>query len=456
MNIPSILTAQRTFFDAGTTKPVSFRRDALKKLCSSIKRHERDLEAAFAADLHKCPFDVFATETGIVLDEISFAIRHLRTWARTERVPTPLVNFPSRSFLRKEPYGVALIIAPWNYPFMLLFGPLVGAIAAGNCVMLKTAPATPHVSAVIRRIIESAFDRTYVAVFEGHRDVNEALLRERYDYIFVTGGTVIGRIAMQAAAKYLTPITLELGGKSPCIVAPDAAVAVSARRIIWGKLLNAGQSCVAPDYCLVHRPLIPPLIEAMKHEILRFYGEHPEASKDLCRIVNDEQYGRLKKYLSQGTIVIGGKCDDSTRYIEPTVLVDVPVDAPVMREEIFGPVLPIIPFDDIQETIDFVRNREKPLALYLFTGSTAMERRVLGSVSFGGGCINDTMVHLANPHLPFGGVGASGMGAYHGKFGFDTFTHVTGILKTTPLIDIPLRYPPYKNTVLRLLRLIMR
>lgn len=453
LDVKNTIADQRAFFLSGATKDIGFRIRALKRFAQVIHDHEQALYDAFRLDFRKPPFEVYSTEIAQVLEEISFAVRHLRSWAAPESVPTPISIAPGRSRIIKEPYGTVLIIAPWNYPFMLLLSPFVGAIAAGNTAMIKTAPASANVSAVIRRIIEAAFPVEHAAVFEGHRDVNTALLAERYDYIFFTGGETTGRVVMQAAAKYLTPLTLELGGKSPCIVLASADLRLTARRIVWGKLINAGQTCIAPDYLLVESAVKEELIVRIREEIVRMYGD-TRTSPDYPRIINKEQYDRLVSYLSQGTVIIGGATKSDERFIEPTLIAPTSLDVPLMKEEVFGPILPVIDIAGIDEAIAFVQQREKPLALYCFSRKRREQERIIRELSFGGGTINDTVLHIANAHLPFGGVGLSGMGAYHGRTGFETFTHRKGVLKKPFTFDVPLRYPPYTKWAHRLVKFI--
>lgn len=401
--------------------------------------------AALQADLDKCPEEAYATEIGMVLHEIGYLCSHLRRWARVRRVPTPIMHFPSSSRIVSEPYGVVLIMSPWNYPFQLTLSPLAGALAAGNCVAVKHSAYSPATSAVIAKVLRHCFGEEYVAVFEGGREANEALLAQKFDYILFTGSAAVGRHVMECAAKNLTPVTLELGGKSPCIVCEDADIAITARRIVWGKTINAGQTCVAPDYVLAHRNIAAPLAQAMKKCVAEFYGDDPCANPEYPRIVNEKHFKRILEYSKDGAIFTGGRSNASNLRIEPTILTDVRPDSPVMQEEIFGPMLPILPFGEIGEAISFVRGRPRPLALYLFTTSKRTEKEVLRSLSFGGGCVNDTIVHLASSRMPFGGVGESGMGAYHGKYSFDTFTHWKSVLKKSNRLDIKLRYPPYEG-----------
>ncbi|HON79529.1 MAG TPA: aldehyde dehydrogenase, partial [Spirochaetota bacterium] len=435
--IKDTIALQRKFFDTLATRDPHFRIEALKALHREISSREQEICDALMEDFSKPFHETYETEIGIILDEIRYTIRHLRKWARRIKVSSPLAHFPSRSYVYSEPYGVVLIIAPWNYPFQLVMAPLIGAIAAGNCVVVKTAPAAPNTSTVIEEIIGAVFSRSHGAAFGGGVDISKQLLNETYDYIFFTGGPVVGKIIAEKAARDLTPVTLELGGKSPCIVHSDADIATAARRIVWGKFLNCGQTCVAPDYLLVQKDVQDTLLSHMKAEVNNFYGDNPALSPDYSRIINDDHFRRLTGLLGKGTPVTGGITDAAQRYIAPTILRDVSPEDPVMQEEIFGPILPVLVYDELDEAILFVRNRDKPLALYLFTGSGKTERTVIQHLSYGGGCINDTIVHLSNPELPFGGVGMSGIGAYHGKAGFDLFSHKKSVLKKSVLFDLP-------------------
>jgi len=394
-------------------------------------------------------------EIGFLYTEIRHAVRHLRRWMQPRRVPTPLAIQPAVSWIQPEPYGQVLIIGPWNYPVQLLLAPLVGAIAAGNCAVLKPSELAPRTSEVVAGLIARTFPPEFVTVVTGGVEVAQELLSRRWDYIFFTGSTAVGRMVARAAAERLTPYTLELGGKSPCIVTADADLDLAARRIVWGKFFNAGQTCVAPDYLLVERPVMQSLLERLKGCIQRFFGPDPAASPDYARIVNQRHFDRLAGYLRNGQVAAGGQTDRDRLYIAPTLLVDVDWNAPVMQEEIFGPILPVLPFDDLEEVIGRLRQRPRPLALYLFTRSATVRDRVFGSLSFGGGCVNDTLVHLSNPHLPFGGVGESGTGAYHGRFSFETFSHRKAVLQSLPLGDPMVRYQPYGRK-LWLIRKVMR
>ncbi|MDI9456425.1 MAG: aldehyde dehydrogenase [Bacillota bacterium] len=444
-HIKKSLERQRSYFATGQTYDVSFRLEMLKTLQKSIIAHESEIFDALKKDLNKSPFEAYETEVGITLQELQYVIKHVRSWAKPERVKTPLLHFKSTSFILSEPYGVVLIMSPWNYPLQLSIAPLIGSIAAGNCTLIKPSAYSPATSAVIAKIVRECFDEGFVAVIEGGREANQALLKEKFDYIFFTGSVEVGKTVMAAAAENLTPVTLELGGKSPCIVDCNTNLEITARRIVWGKCLNAGQTCVAPDYLLVHKDVKNDLLNSMKKYIAEFYGQHPHKSEDLPKIINRKHFDRVKELLNCGKTVVGGQYDEKTLKISPTILDDVSWDEPVMQEEIFGPVLPVLEFDDLSQVIETVNKRPKPLALYLFTTSKQTERKILENIPFGGGCINDTIVHLATSYMPFGGVGESGMGRYHGRWSFDTFSHKKSILKKSNLIDIKLRYPPYRD-----------
>ncbi len=439
------VAAQREYFMSHETRDVTFRIEQLKKLKKAVLKYEDRLSRALKEDLGKARFEAYATEIGFVLEELSYHIHHLKKWVKPARIRTDLVNFYSRSYVVHEPFGVALIIAPWNYPFQLLVDPLIGAISAGNCVTLKPAHYSERTTEVIRELIAETFEERYITVFSGGREVIQSLLDQRFDYIFFTGSPFLGKIVMEKAARHLTPVSLELGGKSPCIVEDDANLEVAARRIVFGKFLNAGQTCIAPDYLLVNRRVKKKLVEKIKKCIGEFYGDDPRTSPDFGRIINADQFARLAKLLATGTVIFGGETAEGERYIQPTLFDNVGPGDPIMQEEIFGPILPIIEYGDLSEAADFVNGREKPLAFYFFTSSRKKERWLLGRTSSGGGCVNDTMLHLTNPRLPFGGVGTSGMGAYHGRHSFDTFSHHRSMLAKTTLFDIRLRYAPYRD-----------
>ena len=455
MKLEEIIKRQRSFFNEGITRDIEYRKQALQRLRRGIESHETQLFEALRKDLGKSPYEAYATELGIVYEEISYMLRHLNRLAKPEKVYTPLTNFPSKSVIFKEPYGLILIMSPWNYPVQLTLVPLIGALAAGNCAVVKPSNYSPAVSAVIRDILSESFSDSYVYVILGGREENQNLLEQRFDYIFFTGGKAVGRTVMKAAAKNLTPVTLELGGKSPCIVDSTADVALAARRIVWGKFLNCGQTCVAPDYLLVHKDIKENLLEAMVRNIEALYGSDPIQSKDYGKIVNEKHYRRLASLMEGETPYYFGGYDEEKLKIGPIILDDARWDSPCMAEEIFGPVLPVIEFEDLRQVKSRVEKRPRPLALYLFTGSRENEKFILKNLSFGGGCINDTIMHLANNRMPFGGTGESGMGSYHGKYSFRTFSHEKSILKKSRFIDLPMRYAPYPAKD-RLLRFFMK
>ncbi len=454
-NIKSILDHQRSFFASGETLDIAFRKNALIKLGNVIRENESEILGALKKDLNKAPFEAYMTEVGMTLEEIKYVVKNICKWNRVKRVPTPLTQFKSTSYIVSEPYGIVLIMSPWNYPFQLTLAPVVGAIAAGNCVIIKPSAYSPATSAMISKLIGSCFDSKYITVIEGGRDANQELLGNKFDYIFFTGSVNVGKTVMEAASKHLTPVTLELGGKSPCIVDKNVNIDIAARRIIWGKTINSGQTCVAPDYLLVHKDIKAQLLAAMKKYIREFYGEIPCMNDEFARIINEKHFNRLRELLKGVDIAAGGDSNPATLQISPTILNNVKWDDPVMQEEIFGPILPVIEFDNITQVIDAVNCRPKPLALYLFTSDKDVEKQIVKRISFGGGCINDTIVHLASSRMPFGGVGESGMGCYHGNWSFDTFSHRKSILKKSFLIDIKTRYAPYGNK-LKLLKLLMR
>ena len=441
--IKSIIDAQRDYFASNVTLDRKFRKEQLKKLQQALLKWEKPLCDALWADLHKSAEEAIMTELSIVSGEIKNHLSHLRCWMKSRRVSTPLKMMPSCSRIVSEPLGCSLIMSPWNYPVQLLLNPLVGAISAGCTAILKPSPYVPNVSRVIEEMITATFDKRYVAVVQGNREVNKALLDERFDIIFFTGSPELGRKVMAAAAKNITPVVLELGGKSPCVVDKDADIEVAARRIAWGKPLNAGQTCIAPDYLLIHRSREKEFVEAFRKALTRLHGNDIKASRHYVRLVTDKAFARVSGYLKDGKVVLGGSTDAKERYIEPTLLAGVSPDSPVMQEEIFGPVLPMIPFDDRKEALDFIRKREKPLALYYF-GKVKDGKDFIRLTSAGGSCINDTIMHIANENIPFGGVGNSGMGHYHGKLSFEAFSHQRPVVTTTTLLDLPFRYMPYK------------
>ena len=452
-DIKEIVKLQRDYYLKEETLETDFRLKSLKKLKASIEKHENEIFEALKKDLNKTSFEAYASEVGLVYSELKDAIKNIYHWNRKKKVRTPLAHFKSSSYIVSEPYGVVLIMSPWNYPFQLTIAPLIGAIAGGNCSVVKPSAYSPCTSAVISKIIRECFEDKYIAVIEGGRDANQELLKERFDYIFFTGSVSVGKMVMESASKNLTPVTLELGGKSPCIVDKEANIDLAAKRIIWGKTLNSGQTCVCPDYLLVHKDVKEELIRSMKKYIHEFYGDEPCKNKEYPRIVSGKHFNRLKNLLTNSEIVAGGDFNNETLQIAPTLLDHVSWEDSVMKEEIFGPILPILEFNDIVQVINMVNSHPKPLALYLFTNNKEIEKRIVKCVPFGGGCINDTLVHLATSYMPFGGVGESGMGGYHGKWSFDTFTHKKSILKKSVAFDINLRYPPYKDKIKMLKKL---
>lgn len=450
-----ILEGQRAYFRSGATRGLGFRREQLRKLLRGLGDWEPALLEALAADLGKSPFEAYATELGVVRGEIRAALGHLKGWARTKRVPGPLTQFPSGGRLMAEPKGCVLILAPWNYPVQLILAPLVSAIAAGNCAVLVLPEDAPRTSGVLAEMLERLYPPEYVAVRRASVEGNTRLLDLGFDHIFFTGSPRVGRIVMAAAAKNLTPVTLELGGKSPCIVDRTADIPLAARRIVWGKCLNAGQTCVAPDYVLVQEPVREAFLRELRRQAEVLFPGGMLASGDYPQIVNRRHFDRLAGLLDGERVLLGGEADPEGRKLALTVLDAPGPERPVMKEEIFGPILPVIPYGEIGEALDFVLERPKPLALYLFTRDREVIRRVLGELSFGGGCLNDTIVHLLPHNLPFGGVGESGMGGCHGKAGFDTFTHWKPVLKRGTWLDLPVRYPPYRGK-LGLLKKLMK
>lgn len=447
VDIQAAIAKQRTFFATGKTKSYDFRVAQLQKLLEIIQANDQLILDAVHADLRKPAIEAYGSEVLVTLSEIKYVIKHLKSWMKPLKVGTPINLFPSSSYIYTEPLGVVLIIAPWNYPFALTIQPLIGAIAAGNCAILKPSEHTPNTSKAIAQLINKNFDPSFVLAIEGGIETNQALLTEKFDHIFFTGGTAIGKIVMASAAKHLTPVTLELGGKSPCIVDSDCDLDIAAKRIIWGKFYNAGQTCVAPDYLLVQKQIKPIFIEKLLACVKTFFGEHPRQSPDLGRIVNDRQFDRLVNLIeaskSEGKILIGGHSDKGDRFIAPTLIDEVSPNSQIMAEEIFGPILPILEYDQLSEAITLINSQPKPLALYLFSSNKQNQERILQEVSFGGSCFNDTIMHLGNPELPFGGVGDSGMGSYHGKATFDTFSHRKSVLKNSFRFDLKWRYPPY-------------
>ena len=454
--IQSLIHQQRDYFQSGKTRPVQARIQALERLESAILHHEDDLYRALKTDLGKSPTESFLCEVGMTLSELRYVKKHVKAWSRKKTVLPSPAQLPGRCFIQPEPYGVTLILSPWNYPVLLTLEPLIGALAAGNCVVVKPSAYSPHVSALLRQLVEESFPPEYVAVVEGGRRENQALLEQKFDCIFFTGSPAVGREVMEKAAVHLTPVTLELGGKSPCIVDHTADLKLTARRIVFGKLLNCGQTCVAPDYLLVERPVKDRLLREIAGEITRMYGAKPLDNPDYGKIINEKHFTRLLGLLDRDKLVLGGETDPEHLRIAPAVLDGVTEDDPVMQEEIFGPILPVLTVDSLDQAIAFVQARPKPLALYLFTRDKGAQRQVFTQLSFGGGCINDTILHLTSSRLPFGGVGNSGMGSYHGKESFLTFSHRKSVLKSPIWPDLPLRYPPYTEKKNRLARRLLK
>ncbi|MCM3133078.1 aldehyde dehydrogenase [Paenibacillus polysaccharolyticus] len=426
-----LVTTQRTFFNTGQTKPVEYRIQALQNLRKGIQKYQQRILDALRADLNKSEAEGYGSEIRIVLGELDYTLEHLREWAAPRNVPTSSAIPDAVSTIYPEPYGVALIIAPWNYPFQLAFGPLIGAIAAGNCAVIKPSELTPATSRLIYDLIHETYPEEYIAVMEGEVETSTALLNEKFDYIFFTGSTGVGRIVMKAAAEHLTPVTLELGGKSPAIVHQDADLKLAAQRLVRGKFLNAGQTCVAPDYLLVDEQVRDQLIKEIRAEVRDKFGDDVMQNKDFPHIVNARNFDRLSAFLTNGKNLMGGRSNRDQLMIEPTILGDIDWDSPVMQEEIFGPILPVFTYGELDPMLDEIVRRPKPLALYLFTENETLQEQVLNKVSFGGGCINETLSHMTSHYLPFGGVGESGMGSYHGKQSFEVFSHHKSILKRT-------------------------
>ncbi len=444
-NIKDIVQTQRDFFNTRVTYDIRFRIQQLKALKKTLHEHEDEILAALKKDLNKAPFEAYVSELHFVHEEINYMIKNIKKLSKPERKKSPLLNFPSSSTLYKEPYGVMLAIAPWNYPVQLSLVPVVGAIATGNCAILKPSNYSQHSAKVLSKMIKKTFKPNYITTVEGDRTVNKALLDQKFDHIFFTGSPEIGKLVMQKASKHLTPVTLELGGKSPCVVDKNVNLALAAKRIAWGKLFNAGQTCIAPDYMLVHTSVKDEFIELVKKYIKEFFGDAPHKNNEYPKIINKKHFDRLSTLISKAKNVWGGEVNSKTNQISPAIFDMVHWKDEIMKDEIFGPIFPIIPFDSLEDIVEKINARPKPLAFYIFTTSKEVENYVIKNISFGGGCINDTLVHLTNINLGFGGVGNSGMGSYHGKKSFDTFTHEKGTLKKANWYDLPLRYAPYGN-----------
>ncbi len=454
--IKNIIKKQNDFFSTGKTLPISFRKNALGKLKTALYKYEEKISGAIKSDLGKSAFESYMCETGLVISEISYMEKHIKSFAKEKRVRTPLAQFASRSFVKPSPYGTVLIMSPWNYPLLLTLGPLVDALAAGNTAVLKPSAYSPSTSAIIKEVLDSIFPEEYVAVVTGGREENNFLLDEKFDYIFFTGSKGVGSHVLEKAAPHLTPVTLELGGKSPCIVDSTAKIKLAAKRIVFGKYLNCGQTCVAPDYILCHKAVKEQLVQSLKAEIKAQFGESPLTNESYGKIINKKHFDRILSLIDKNKTEVGGKSDSDALKIEPTVLNNVTWDDPAMQEEIFGPVLPILTYEDIDEVISTVNSKDKPLALYIFSSDKKVIRKVTAECAFGGGCVNDVVIHLATSNMGFGGVGESGMGAYHGKVGFDTFSHKKSIVDKKTFMDLPMRYQPYKKSNGKLIRMFLK
>ena len=451
------LLQMRNYFNSGITRPYAFRKEQLKKLQAAVKKYEIQLHEALYIDLKKSPEECWVTETGFLLAEISNTLKHLKSWMQPQLVATNLLNLPSRSFVLQEPLGVILIISPWNYPFNLLMTPLAGAMASGNCCVIKSSEFAPATSAIMKKMIEETFDTNYIQFVEGDGAViiPEMMNNFTFDHVFYTGSTVVGKIIYKMAAERLVPVTLELGGKSPCIVEADANIKIAAKRIAIAKFSNAGQTCVAPDYVLVHESKMEQLLSELKKVIHAFFGDKPEDSYNFGKIINNRQFDRLVKYLDQGRIIYGGRTDKDKLFIEPTVITNVSIDTDVMKDEIFGPILPVIPFNTKEAALKIIDQNKNPLAFYVFTSSNAKEKDWLERVAFGGGCVNNASWHLTNHNLPFGGRGFSGSGQYHGRYSFETFSHKKSVMKTPTWFDPAIKYPPFKGK-LKLFKMVIK
>jgi acyl-CoA reductase-like NAD-dependent aldehyde dehydrogenase len=452
-DIKAIINQQRDFFASGKTKDVNFRLTQLKTLKQLVLENKEAVKAVLKADLNKPEFETYSSEIGVI-KEINYAIKNIKNWTKPKKAAVPLEFFNYSAKIYPEPLGVVLIIGPWNYPFSLNIAPLIGAIAAGNCAIVKPSEIAPHTSNLLFQLISKYYPPEYITVIEGGVETSQKLLAEKFDHIFFTGGTAIGKIVMEAAAKHLTPVTLELGGKSPCIVDTEINLEHTIKRITWGKFINAGQTCIAPDYILVNKKIKSDLVNGLKKCLTEFYGENPETSPDFPRIISTKHFERLAKLLKCGKIIVGGKTNPEALYIAPTLIDNIALTDPIMEEEIFGPILPIIEYTDIAEAINLINSKPKPLALYIFSENKELQQRILQTTSSGGVCINDTVMQFAVSSLPFGGVGDSGIGSYHGKAGFDTFSHYKSVLKNTSLFDINWRYAPYKDKLALLKKII--
>lgn len=454
--IESIVTQQRTFFRTNATLPIEFRINALKKLKSIIQNNKDQICQALKSDLGKSDFESYMCEIGLTLTEITHMLKHVKKYSKPQKVPTPLAQFKSTSYRKPSPRGVCLIMSPWNYPFLLTIDPLVTAIATGNTAIVKPSAYSPATSTLIQKLIDDCFEPEYIKVINGGREENTALLDSEFDFIFFTGSQNVGKIVMEKASKFLTPVVLELGGKSPCIVEKSANIKLAARRIVFGKFLNCGQTCVAPDYIYCDSAIKDELVAALKAEVITQFGQTPLTNKDYGKIINEKHFNRVAGLIQKDKIVIGGNTNAEQLKIEPTIMADVSLTDPVMQEEIFGPVLPIVTYDTLDQAITEINNRQHPLAFYIFTTNQKIADKVLSSCGFGGGCINDTIIHLATTQMPFGGFRESGMGHYHGEEGFKTFSHYKSIVDKKNWLDLPMRYQPYTKTNQKLLEKFLR
>ncbi len=453
--IQIVLDNQQKYFAAGKTLSIEFRIENLRKLRSLVIRHEADIKTALWNDFHKPEFEVISTETRFVIKEINLAIRKLRLWSRKKKVRTPLVHFLAHSYINPQPYGQVLILSPWNFPFQLSFMPLIGALAAGNCVVLKASRQVPNTTSVMEKILGN-FPKELISMINGDHAISEYLLNYKFDYIFFTGSCKTGKYVMEKASKYLTPLSLELGGKNPCVIAADAKLDFAAKRIAWGKFMNAGQTCICPDYLIIDKKIKERFLDLLIAEIKAFYGEEVKESNHFARIINRENVNRLSSLMRSGKIVYGGEFDSEDCYVSPTIIKDVVPDDPIMQEEIFGPVLPVIDFDDFEDVYRIIAMYPKPLATYIFTRNKKLANKFLQKTQSGTAAINDTVIQIASPYLPYGGVGCSGMGRYHGKKSFETFSNMRSVIVKSNLFDINLRYPPYNKLKEKVINLLMR
>lgn len=447
VSIPDVVAGLRRTFKSERTRPIEWRREQLRRMRKMMEERETEILEAFAKDLRMPTYEAFASTAALVTAEIGHAEKHLSQWMRPKRAPTPLANMPGSCRILSEPLGIVLIIGPWNYPLQLMLSPLIGAIAAGNCAVLKPSEFAPACEELLARIVPEYLDKDAVKVVRGGVAETTALLNERFDHIFFTGSVNVGRIVMQAAAKHLTPVTLELGGKSPCIVTKNSNLDAAAKRIVWGKFFNAGQTCIAPDYILVHESVENALLQKMKDAVTAFLGTDIKKSPDYGRIIHARHFARLVSFIKDGDLIFGGNTDEKELYIEPTILRNVSPDSRIMSEEIFGPILPVLTFKELEEAITFINDREKPLSLYVFSNDSDEQEEVLGRTSSGGACVNDVVAHIACPDMPFGGVGESGMGAYHGRTSFEAFSHQKAVLEKALFIEPLLRYAPYNENM---------